>query len=259
MNHLKLLAAVTLTLAALSLQASDLEKEKRWASQIVDALLDGEALYLNDGRSDFLTIETPSMDGNTGKTAIILHGTGVHPDWPTVIQPLRVGLTESDWHTLSIQMPILPNEAEHEAYASIYDWVPGRIDAAIKHARDNGAETLVLIGHSQGTTMAAYYLANEGKPVEGFIAIGMGPGVAGGPMDNMSHLKRIKTPMFDLYGSLDLEEIITSANQRKAAATLHNHSYTQFQLEGADHFFDGEEERLLEQVNAWLQKTMIQN
>ncbi|MCU7812189.1 MAG: alpha/beta hydrolase family protein [Candidatus Thiodiazotropha sp. (ex Notomyrtea botanica)] len=259
MNRLNLFATVTLTLATLNLQASDLEKEKRWASQIVDALLDGEALYLNDGRSDFLTIETPSMDGNTRKTAIILHGTGVHPDWPTVIQPLRVGLTESDWHTLSIQMPILPNEAKHAAYASIYDWVPGRIDAAIKHARDNGAETLVLIGHSQGTTMAAYYLANGDKPVDGFIAVGMGPGVAGGPMDNMSHLKTLKTPMLDLYGSMDLEEIVASADQRKTAATPHNHGYTQIQLEGADHFFDGEEDRLLKQVNAWLQKTMTQN
>ena len=119
-----LIAGLSLTFAV---SASDLEKEKRWADQIVDALLDGEAVFLEDGRSNFLAIETENAEGGSRKAAIVMHGTGVHPDWPTVVQPLRVGLTDSGWHTLSIQMPILANEAEHAAYAAIYDWVPASI------------------------------------------------------------------------------------------------------------------------------------
>ena len=234
--------------------ASDLEKEQRWANQLVDALLDGEAVYLNDGRADFLGIETESTDGDLSKVAIVMHGTGVHPDWPTVVLPLRVGLTESGWHTLSIQMPVLANEAEHAAYAAIYDWVPGRVGAAIDYLRAKGAEKVVLIAHSQGSTMTAYYLSQPHDAVEGFVAIGMSDGIAGGPMDTLAQLPHIKTPLLDLYGSEDLPEVLDSAADRAAAAGRAAGDYSQLQVAGADHFFDGEETELLEAVNGWLDK-----
>ena len=49
--------AIALLAASLNLQASDLAKEKRWADQIVDALIDGEAVYQgSDRRERFGTI-----------------------------------------------------------------------------------------------------------------------------------------------------------------------------------------------------------
>jgi pimeloyl-ACP methyl ester carboxylesterase len=232
--------------------ASDLAKEQRWAEQVVDALLDGEAVYLDDGRAEFLAIETESVDGGTRKAAIVMHGTGVHPNWQTVVLPLRVGLTESGWHTLSIQMPVLPNEAEHADYAGIYDWVPGRLDAAIRYLRDKGLEHIVLIGHSQGATMAAYYLSGGHQAVDGFVAVGMSGGIAGGPMDTLAQLPAIRLPTLDLYGSEDLPEVLESAGQRAAQAAKSGGDYVQQRVEGADHFFDGEDGELLEAVNAWL-------
>ena len=232
--------------------ASDLEKERRWENQITDALLEGEAIHLEDSRSRFLAIETPSADGNRDKVAIIMHGTGVHPDWPTVVHPLRVGLPQLGWNTLSIQMPVLANDAEHSAYASLYDRVPERLDAAIQHARESGAKTLVLIGHSQGSTMAAYYLAQGDEKLDGFIAIGMGAGASSGPMDNLSHLMKIRLPMLDLFGSEDLPGVIDSAAQRAKSARQVNNRYQQIQVSGADHFFEGEEELLLRTVDTWL-------
>lgn len=232
--------------------ASDLEKERRWADQVTDSLLDGEAVYLNDGSAEFLAIETESADGDLDKAAIVMHGTGVHPDWPTVVLPLRVGLTESGWYTLSIQMPVLANEAEHAEYAAIYDRVPGRLDAAISYLRAKGVEKIVLIAHSQGSTMTAYYLSRPHSPVEGFVAIGMSGGIAAGPMDTLAQLPQIKTPMLDLYGSEDLPDVLDSTDNRAAAAGRAGGDYSQQKVAGADHFFDGEEDELLDAVNGWL-------
>ena len=39
-------------------QASDLKKEQRWADQIVDAVMVGEPLWLNDNKSRFLSLYT---------------------------------------------------------------------------------------------------------------------------------------------------------------------------------------------------------
>jgi len=250
--RLTLLLTACVFFLGTAVSASDLAKEKRWAEQIIDALLDGEAVYLDDGRTEFLAIETPSADESTSKAIVIMHGTGVHPNWPTVVQPLRVGLVESGWHTLSIQMPVLANEAEHAEYAAIYDWVPGRIEAAVRYLRDKGFKTVVLQAHSQGSTMTAYHLSRSHEPVEGFIAVGMSDGIAGGPMDTLAHLPSLDVPTLDLYGSEDLPEVVSSAQQRAAQAARSGSDYTQQRVDGADHFFEGEESELLDAVNAWL-------
>ena len=239
-------------LAVSAVHATDLEKETRWAEQVVDSLLDGEAVNLNDGRADFLAIETASTDAASRRAVVVMHGTGVHPNWPTVVQPLRVGLTESGWHTLAIQMPVLANEAEHAQYAGIYDWIPGRIDAAITYLRGKGFDQVVLVAHSQGSTMTAFYLSGAHLPVEGFVAVGMSGGIPGGPMDTLSQLPGLKLPVFDLYGSDDLPEVVASAADRASQAAKAGADYTQQVVAGADHFFDGEEAELLGAVNGWL-------
>ena len=81
---------------SVNIQASDLAKEKRWADEVVDAIIDGEAVWLNDKKSDFLGIYTPAAE-NSGRAAIVMHGTGVHPNWQQVVQPLRVSLPEHKW------------------------------------------------------------------------------------------------------------------------------------------------------------------
>ncbi len=236
-------------------QASDLAKEKRWADQVVDAILDGEAVWLNDGTSDFLGIYTEAGD-DKGRAVIVMHGTGIHPDWQQVIQPLRVGLTEHDWNTLAIQMPILPNEAEYQEYAPLYDEVAPRINAAIEYLKDNGVKQIVLIGHSQGATMAAYYLSTSKQPVAGFVAIGIGVFADDPRMDSVKSLKSIKVPVLDLYGENDLEPILEgTAARADAAKQAGNTNFSQVEMAGANHFFDGKEDELVEAVANWLEKT----
>ncbi len=82
-----------------TVQASDLEKEKRWADQVVDSLLDGEAVYLNDGQTDFLALETASAVDGSRKAAVVMHGTGVHPNWPTVVLMKFARRVNWNWRT----------------------------------------------------------------------------------------------------------------------------------------------------------------
>ena len=238
--------------------ASDLDKEKRWADQVVDAILDGDAVWLNDGKSDFLGIYTEAEE-DKGRAVIVMHGTGIHPDWQQVIQPLRVGLTEHNWNTLSIQMPVLANEAEYIDYAPLYDEVAPRIDAAIKYLKDNGIKEIVLLGHSQGSSMTAYYLRSVNtskakKNIKGFVAIGIAAFAADERMDSIKSLEKITIPVLDLYGDEDLENILATVDTRSAAAKkAGNKNYTQIKITG-NHFFDGHEDELVKTVADWLDK-----
>lgn len=250
----KRLLLVTLLALSFNLHASDLAKEKRWADQVVDAILDGEAIWLNDGSSEFLGIYTEAEE-DKGRAVIVMHGTGIHPDWQQVIQPLRVGLIEHNWNTLSIQMPILPNEAEYHEYAPLYDEVAPRINAAIEYLKKNGSKQIVLIGHSQGASMTAYYLSTSKQDIKGFVAIGMAAFADDPRMDSIKSLQAIKVPVLDIYGDDDLEDIMKSVDARAAAAKkAGNDSFTQAELAGSNHFFDGKEDELVEAVAEWLDK-----
>jgi len=240
---------ITLTSAAL---ASDLAKEQRWADQVVDSILDGEAIWIEDDNRQFLSIFTPAEE-DSDKTLIVMHGTGVHPNWSQVIQPIRVEMTTRGWNTLSIQMPILPNEASHEDYAPLFSEVIPRVNAAIAYLESQGSRNIVLVGHSLGSLMTSYYLSrNSGTPVKGFIAIGMSGGAKHPDMNSLNTLKSVRVPVLDLFGSADLPEVLAHTKSKKQAAS--NMDFEQLEVEGANHFFDDKDDALISAVNDWLEK-----
>ena len=171
-----LFALITVPVQAASL--SDRAKEKRWEQQIVPDLMVGDAIKLNAGGVNFLALYTPPANGKSKGAVIILHGNGVHPAWPAVIEPLRTELPEHGWHTLSLQMPILPNGAVDRDYIPLFPEVPARIQTGVDFLKKKGIKHIVLTGHSLGTTMATYYLADARDPVvDTLVLISGGPGV----------------------------------------------------------------------------------
>ena len=161
---MKSIALVCGLLASMALQAMqpDLAREQRMAEQISDAIFDGEPIWLKSGNSPFLGIFTEA-DGARG-TVIILHGRGFHPDWTTVVQPLRVGLVEHGWNTLSIQMPVLAKQAKYYDYVEIFPHAIPRIEAAIAHAKERAPQgSVVLLAHSCGSHMAHHWMHQRGE------------------------------------------------------------------------------------------------
>ena len=243
---MKRLLACFFTLFVFSAHASDLAKEQRWAEQVVGDLFDGEPVTLHVEKSNFLGLLT---EAETPKplAVIVLHGIGAHPDWPQVVNPLRVQLAELGWTTLSLQMPILDNEAESTDYQPLMAEVAPRINAGIAHLQQLGSATVAIVAHSMGSHMSSYYLADEAAndAVVAFVGVGMGKG-------NLNYLDAIQVPILDLYGENDLADVVNMADQRRQAAA-NNSAYTQQMVPDADHFFDGFEVSLLEAVSAWLE------
>ena len=233
---------------------SDVAKEKRWAEQVIDSLLDGDELWLDDGGGhEFLGILTEG-DTSSGRAVILVHGIGVHPNWPDVIFPLREGLLEHGTTTLSIQMPILANDADEREYALLFPEVPGRFEAALDYLDDNGYKKVTIVGHSLGASMSNYYLSrNNPDEVTSLVIIGMG--VGGAFPESGEALAKVGKPVLDLYGSKDLEHVLNSVTQRAASGKSRKDlQYLQVRVEGANHFFQGHEDALLRHVIEWLAK-----
>lgn len=232
---------------------SDVAKESRWAEQVIDGLLDGDEHWLiDDIGHEFLSILTEG-DKSSGRAVVLVHGIGVHPNWPDVIYPLRAGLLEQGITTLSLQMPILANDADEREYGLLFPEAPGRFEAALDFLDDNGYKKVTIVGHSMGAAMANYYLGrNDPDEVLSLVIIGMGAEDAF--PESVEALAKVRIPVLDLYGSEDLEQVLSSAKQRVLSGKKQSgRQYLQVRVDGANHLFQGHEDALLRHVIEWLE------
>ena len=254
-NIRNLIIACMLGLLASPVLASDIAKEQRWADQVVDSILVGQAEWLRADDHEFLGIYAePTTDKGVGGV-ILLHGVGAHPNWTDVILPLRTQLPERGWYTLSLQMPILPNDAEVKDYAPLFEEIAPRVDAGIAFLKSKGVTNIVLIGHSMGATMASYFVANNDAPeIKALVMVGATGVLFKDPeRDVVQSLKKIKKPVLDLSGSDDNPQVLeTQALKAEAAKASGNSGYEEIRVADANHFFVGKEDELVENVGNWI-------
>lgn len=243
-----------------SLSASDLNREQRIALEIEDALLVGYPLRLNSGELTFFAIHNESASERFIGGAIILHGRGANPNWVDVVYPLRTELPESGWETLSIQMPVAAPDAPDERYQELIPEAFPRISAAVEFLRQRQVENIVLVGHSLGARMALEYLASEPSPdVRALVAVGLSADREKPDAGTLLALQKVKLPILDIYGSRDIEPVLSTVAERAAKARrAGNRDYRQLEVPGADHFFNGLDNELVQRIRAWLQKTIAE-
>lgn len=293
MHYWKLLspAVLTVCLAAGSLPGPTLAAADPPATdeeQLANAIHVGQPQWLEAGGSRFLGIYTRAGTGTPLGGAIILPGLGEHADSMDVIAPLRVGLPDFGWSTLSITLPIPEQGTDGQWQLDPYFTASrARIEAAIAFMEQQGINNIALIGHGLGAAAAVVNVSGENTlKAAAFAAISLGivPPSASSAYQ-VGLLENIHIPMLDIYGNRDQESMVTNAAARLAAArrggrTASNkqqieslmHSamarlptteqngyiaFRQLQIMGVDYRFRGAEQTLLRRIAGWLRKHAI--
>lgn len=78
------------------------------AADLVRQLSASEFVSLKEGDADFVALWRPANAGSPKGVIILLPGEGESADWPSGIGPLRRGLPDHGWHTLSLSLPDSP-------------------------------------------------------------------------------------------------------------------------------------------------------
>ena len=234
---------------------SNLEREKYWSDQVVDAVMVGEAVWLQNRGHRFLALyATPEKPATSA--IILVHGRGVHPAWG-FIDKLYRDLSEAGHHTLSLQMPILGNEVKFSEYGPTFPEAFERIDAGIRYLKSRAPQVrqIFLVGQSSGGMTVVAYAARQPSPaLAGIATVGLST-LSGGPdmMQPAMMLKTIRLPVLDIYGSNDLAEVVNFAAARKQAAEVAgNRHYRAVRVAGGDHFFSESYPELLKLLRNWL-------
>ena len=235
--------------------ASDIAREKRMADQIVDAIFDGDPLYLTDSsKHSFLSIYMEPDTSEAKGGVIIMHGRGMHPDWRDVTHPLRTQLPLNGWHTLSIQMPVLNKAAKFYDYLKIFHEAEPRIDAAITFFKSKNIENIILIAHSCSIHMSMEWLRNNPTAeISGYVGIGMGATDYKQPMQQPFPITQLKFPILDIYGSDDYPAVKKNADSRRALIKqAGNNLSKQVIIQGSDHYHKENNTLLVNQITSWL-------
>lgn len=217
--------------------AQDYAREKRWADEIVPAVVVGDAAWLGQTRGKdpahkFLALfaEAPGA-----KTAVVLvHGVGVHPDHG-IIGALRLKLNDAGYSTLAIQMPVQASEAKVEDYYPVvFDEAAERIAVAGRWLQDKGYKQVVLLSHSMGAWMANEYLiAAPSTPYAAWVCMGI--------TGRITSPTSVRLPTLDLYGEHDLDNARRAAPWRKMMKLFMVTGSEQVEVAGADHYYVGRE------------------
>ncbi len=234
--------------------ASDLEKEQRMRNQVADYVMNGDAIFLHDGTHDFFTIYMQSVTQPAKGTVIMVHGRGFHPNWPELVYPLRIGLPEKGWNTLSIQMPVLRSDKTFYDYLEILHEAHPRLNAAIRYLHQKGEDNIVLLAHSCGVHMAFDWLHNNpSSGITAFIGIGMSSVDRGQPMLQPFALEDIKIPILDIFGEYDYYSVQVNAPRRSMRINQAGHPKSKQRSIGkANHYFTDRDDVLLKEISFWL-------
>ena len=239
-------ALLMLLAPALAFAQADYAREKRWADEVVPAIIVGDAVALEipSGRK-FLGIYAPARVGAPG--VVVVHGLGVHPDWD-LINALRSQLADQGVATLSVQMPVLGAAIRADRYEPVYPEAAERLAAAVRFLREKGHGRVAIVSHSLGARMANHFLENAREPnVDAWVSIGM--------LGLYTGTGGLKLPVLDIYGERDFPAVRDNA-QARAESLRRIRGSAQIEVPGADHFFTGQEADLVRTIKLFLDQQL---
>lgn len=229
--------------------------EQDLAERVVENLEHGQPVRLQANNHDFLALYYPVHGSRPKRAALLVHGMGGHPDWPEVIQPLRTRLQGRGWSTLSLQMPVLAVGTPVDEYGGTVPEAVRRITTGVEFLRSRDYASVFIIGYSFGAATALNYLV-EKPDADGLVMIGVLAREFLQPQIDLPLLiSRISLPVLDVYGGRDFPEVIRKAQDRRQTAhNAGNTEYMQAVVEGADHYFTSQAERLVRIITDWLNR-----
>lgn len=190
------------------------------------------------------------LDGGDSKYGLILaHGKGKNPKW-LVVDPVRKGIhNELGYHTLSLQMPT--GYVDWKDYADGFPEAYSTIEDAIAYLEnEKGASKIYLFGHSMGGRMASAFVSEHpNSGLAGLVVAGCRNN-GGSPLACDQNLKNVTIPVLDIWGGKNGKDS-RAASQRSGMASA---SYTQVEIAGANHKFEGREGELVDAIEKWLEK-----
>lgn len=181
----------------------------------------------------FLTLYRQALTGDSQGCVVLLPANHQHPDWPSVISPLRNLLPKYSWCTLSIELPDIPQHTKTTQTTGSKQQLPNqaivfaRIQEAISDAKTKGHTKFVFLGYGSGAAYAMHFLAENKAQGDALVLINIASSYSINDYDLAQDLQKIEQPVLDYYRD-NTHESIRFAMWRKQAANQSNSEKDRF-------------------------------
>lgn len=284
-----LLLLSTLIFLSIAVCAAETQEESYWATAISASPAAASIRWLQEDKGKFLGLYEKNLNGARRGGAIILHDAGGHPDWPSLIRPLRTRLPHHGWSTLAIQLPAMMQPIPKTSDARLLDESTKRVSAAVTFLKAQGISRIILIGYGTGATLAAAILASK-SAIQTRTLIAISPASMNDKDQHLNiaeNIGRLSLPILDIFASGDLSSVTRSAAQRRVAGAQRllaasqpiqpprlsgapdasrpikqpasgSRLYRQLVIDGADHSYSGYEDMIVKRITSWLKRLVVQ-
>lgn len=222
----------------------------------------GFSQLLEGAEGDLITLEAqqkfvglwlePEQEQSRDEVVIVIHGRGLHADWPNNTRPLRLGLAEGGRTTFSIQMPILEKGAGFKDYVDLMPIAAARLDAALAYLQQQNVGKVHLVAHSCGAQMALFWLQQH--PIEALDSVTL---ISAGTRQYLKQfgsphpIETLHLPVLDIYGTADF--VARQAPQRwQWLLKAGNPSSKQVAIEDGKHMLKRHQAEMVQAIQTWL-------
>ena len=226
------------------------QREDSINNQIIEYLFDADIVKLSSSLENNFNLVMNRNDSSQ-YSVLLLHGRGLYPTEPNVMEPLRTSFIDQEISTFSLQLPVLEKGKSYYDYKNIFKYSDERISSAINFIQSH---KLIIIAHSCGAHMLFSWINNNKiQNISGLILIGAGAVDVDQVMLDKLDYNIINIPILNIYGENDHGSVKNhSMLFGKEIKRKNDTSSKNIEISNSDHNYLDHGDSLVNIVNSWL-------
>lgn len=219
-----------------------------------------EHRQLGEGDSAFLGLFLPAARPDPLGSVLLIADVGEHANWPELIEPARVRLSETGWNTLAIGLPDAPppaigtdDEDSAARQARFEEQVAERLNLGLALLGETGATPVAVIARGQAGIWLMH-LSEQLPSVDALITHQPRATNTGERLDPL--LEHWQKPLLDIAtkGALGRSE---AARQRQLIAQRNGHQHYRQILVSNPGNTAQTQQMLIKRIDGWLRKLPV--
>ncbi len=227
----------------------DYKRENNINEQIINFVFDSEIIKLNSEleREFNLVVDKESF---SKYSVLLLHGRGLYPNEPKVMNPLKLFFQDIGYSVYSPQLPVLSKGETYNDYQKIFKYSSHRIQSSIEFISE---KNIIIVAHSCGAHMLTSWLAEfSDKRIVGLVLLGAGAVDRNEKVIHEINYELLDVPIINIYGEFDHGSVKKNSMMFKKNYLSKNDYSANIEVEGANHDYEDTVNYVVEYLKEWL-------